>query len=706
MSTRSPQAREAIIDTDDKLCFGIDVGGTFTDCVLTEGDRVWRAKSPTTPGEIGKGVINAARLAAERRGEPLEAAMPKVARFGLGTTAITNVLASRTGLRVGLITTAGFEQMLPFARGQRVNDEEGWRITPKSVVDIEAIAGVKERIDRHGAVVIALDPAEAEAAIRRLVEEQKGEALAVSLLWAFRNPLHEKLIVDIARRLYPDLTVLSAAELHPAAREYERTSFAVLNAYVSGALGGIEQLADDLKAMGLRSPLLLVHSGGGSITVSEAKRRPLGLAASGPAAGVAACVAVGAAAGIGDLVTCDLGGTSFDVSVIQGGQPARRSRGEVMGMFTALSHVDVESIGSGGGSLGWVDTRGVLRVGPRSAGAVPGPACYGRGGTQATVTDALVVLGYIDPHNFLGGTFKLDADAARTACSELGAQLAMDAETIAWGIRQIALADMIKATRGRTGALGLDLREQPLMSFGGSGSLFAADIAGAVGAPRVLVPELAAVLSAFGAATTDVRRERLRSLMLPFPVDPAVIEATTGELDAAVFDDLAADGIAAEDRSVYFEADVRFGKQISEIQLALPHGTFDTAAEKRLLDAFRTEYSKRYGQGSIVLGAPIELVAIRAVGIGRTTRARLSPTATESVASGTPAPIARYRSVRLDRGAEGRHEISVHAGGELLPGHALTGPALIDAHDTTIWIPGGMTAMVNPQGTLVMEAIA
>ncbi len=672
--------------------------------MLTEGDRVWRAKSPTTSGEIGRGVINAARLAAERRGETLEATMPKVARFGLGTTAITNVLASRTGRKIGLITTAGFEQMLPFARGQRVNDEEGWSAAPPSLVDVEAIAGVKERIDRNGDVIIALDPAEAEDAVRRLVEEQKVEAIAVSLLWAFLNPAHEDAIVAIARRLYPNMIILSAAELHPAAREYERTSFAVLNAYVSGALGGIEQLGDDLATMGLRSPLLLVHSGGGSITIAEARRRPLGLAASGPAAGVAACVAVGAAAGIGDLVTCDLGGTSFDVSVIQSGQPARQSRGEVMGMWTALSHVDVESIGSGGGSLGWIDARGLLRVGPRSAGAVPGPACYGRGGTQATVTDALVVLGYIDPDNFLGGDFRLDAAAARTACTDLGAALGMDAETVAWGIRQIALADMIKATRGRTGALGLDLREQPLMSFGGSGSLFTADIALAVGAPRVLVPELASVLSAFGAATTDVRRERIRSLMLPFPLASAAIDAVTAELDKAVFGDLAADGIAPEDRSVSFEADIRFAKQISEIQIALPQGAFDAAAETALLDAFRGEYARRYGQGSIVLQAPMELVAIRAIGIGSTTRARLSHTSAGSVATGTPAPVIRQRPVRLERGEGGRHDIAVHDGGALRPGHMLAGPALIDAHDTTIWVPGGMHAEVNPQGTLVMEA--
>lgn len=689
--------------TGGALCFGIDVGGTFTDCVLTQGDRIWRAKSPTTSGEIGRGVIDAARLAAERRGTSLEATMPQVARFGLGTTAITNVLASRTGRKVGLVTTAGFEQMLPLARGARVIDDEGWLVTPASVVDIESITGVRERIDRNGHVIIPLDPVKAEIAVRRLVERQHVEALAVSFLWAFLNPIHENAVVEIARRLYPDLIVLSAAELHPAAREFERTSFAVLNAYVSGALGGIDELASELKAMGLRSPLLLVHSTGGSITVSEAKRRPLGLAASGPAAGVAACVAVAQAAAVTDIVTCDIGGTSFDVSVIQRGQPARKSRGEVMGTWTALSLVDVESIGSGGGSLGWIDARGLLRVGPRSAGAVPGPACYGRGGTQATVTDALVVLGFLDPDNFLGGDFRLDADAAYEACARLGKRLDMDAETTAWGIRRLALADMVKATRARTGILGLDLREQPLLSFGGTGALFTPEIAKAVGAPRVLVPELASVLSAFGAATTDVRRERIRSLMVHCPLDPALINSVTATLGAAVLEDLTADGVAENDRSAHFEVDLRFAKQISEIQLALPQAKFDGAVESELLDRFRTEYGKRYGKGSIVLGAPIELVAIRAIGIGRTTRARLASMTSATVAPGTPAPIARHRSVRLERDPGSRRDIPVHDGSSLLPGHALTGPALIDARDTTIWVPEEMMARNDAQGTLVME---
>src|SRR5579859_521766 len=679
------------------LCFGIDVGGTFTDCVLTEGNRVWRAKSPTTPGEIGKGVLAAAALACERRGESLRATLPKVARFGLGTTAVTNVLAARAGKRVGLVTTAGFEEMIPFARGSRVIDDDGWLITPPSIVDLDTIAGVQERIDRNGRVVTPLDAAEAESAIRRLVEHGKIEALVVSFLWGFRNPMHEERVAAIARRMYPELTVLVAGLLHPAAREFERTSFALLNAYVSGALGGIDELAAELARLGLKPSLLLVHSQGGSISVAESKTRPLGLAASGPAAGVAACVAVAKAAGIGDVVTCDVGGTSFDVSVIAKGEAASRTRGEVMGMWTALRQVDVESIGAGGGSIGWIDARGLLRAGPQSAGAVPGPACYGRGGTLATVTDALVVLGYIDPDRFLGGDFKLDPGAARAACTALGAKIGMDPESTAWGIRRLALAGMVKATRARTGMLGLDLRKQAFISFGGSGALFTPDLAIAVGAKKVLVPELASVLSAFGAATTDIRRERISSMIALFPLDCAAVASITAELARSVLDDLAADGVAEVDRSVYFEADLRFEKQISEISMPLPGDRFDARAELELLEAFRTEYARRYGHGALALGAPIELATIRAVGIGRTTQAMLSPTHAEVVAEGTSAPIARHRSVRLERGDAGRQDVAVLDCDRLRPGHALRGPALIDARDTTIWIPAGARAAVSRQ---------
>jgi N-methylhydantoinase A len=685
-----------------RICIGIDVGGTFTDCVLTDGTQTWRAKAPTTTGEIGKGVLAAAEIAAQRAGTTLDALLPTVSRFGLGTTAVTNTLAARTGRTVGLLATKGFEEMIPIAQGKRVIDDDGWLSTPR-ILEHRTIAPIDERIDVHGQVVVPINLDQVREATRHLVEDEGVEAIAISFLWSFANRTHEDQAAAAVSALYPDLSVVAGASLHPAIREYERTSFAVLNAYVSGAFGGIGDLEEELKRRGLRSPLLLVHSGGGSITVGEGRRRPLGLAMSGPAAGVAAAVAMSKVTDAPHIVTADMGGTSFDVSVIDNGEPARRTRGEMMGVWTALSLVDVESIGAGGGSLGWIDARGMLRVGPRSAGAVPGPACYQRGGDQATVTDALVVLGYIDPNRFLGGDFPLDPQAAYDACARLGATLELGAEETAWGIRQLALTGMIKAVRGRLASLGLDPRLYAVLSYGGGGSLFTPEIARAIGAPRVMIPELAAVLSAFGAATTDVRRERLRSILSSMPVDPDTLQKAMDELEAEVRADMAADGVAESDQVVEFEADLRFSKQIYELQMLIPPGPFTKASADLLLESFMDEYAKRYGKGSIVLRTPIELVALRAVGIGHTVRADVGTAAREPVAEGTAATPIGKRQVRIERGEGGTVEVDVYGGASLSPGHQLQGAAVVDSMDTTIWVPDGCSARVDRHGTFIME---
>ncbi|MHB1582290.1 MAG: hydantoinase/oxoprolinase family protein [Acidimicrobiales bacterium] len=689
-------------EAGDKICIGVDVGGTFTDAVLTDGARTWRAKSSTTPGRLGEGVLAAVGLAAQRSGRTLPELLPQVARFGLGTTAVTNAMAARSGRKVGLLTTRGFESMLPLARGTRVVDEAGWLALPPQIIDPTCIVGIKERVDRNGAVIVPLDTAAVVEEATRLVEEEGVEAIAVSYLWSFLNPVHEAATLQAISTVYPDLTTVAGSDLLPAIREYERTTYTVLNAYVSGALGGIEQLESDLGDLGLSVPLLLVHSAGGSTTVPEARRQPLGLAASGPAAGVAAAVTVAGASGYEDLITCDMGGTSFDVSVVEKAQPARRTRGELMGVWTALPLIDVESIGAGGGSIGWVDARGMLRVGPRSAGAVPGPASYGRGGNDATVTDALVVLGYIDPGRFLGGDFDLDASAAAAACARLGEPLQMGAEETAWGVREISLAGMVKATRARVAALGVDPREFSIVSFGGSGSLFTADIARELGIARVVVPELASVLSAFGAATADVRRERVRPVLSTMPVDPALIGKLMEELSGMVVEDLAADGVAPDDRSVHFEADLRFSKQIFELQLPLRSHQADTALMESIVEDFHEEYARRYGKGSIVLGAPVEIVNLRAVGIGKTVSATLSAS-DATVPAGTTAAPTTTRSVRLGRAAGDSREVAVHRGEDLRPGHRLEGPALVDGSDTTVWIPDGSKADVDPNGSLVIE---
>ena len=678
-------------------CIGVDVGGTFTDVVLSDGTRTWRAKAASTPGELGRGVLAACRLVAERAGTTLEALLPTVSRFGLGTTAVTNTIAARTGRRVGLITTAGFEDLVPMARAMRT-PSNGWLVPPTPLVDREWIIGVPERIDRHGEVLTKLDIQAVRAAGRRLVAEHDVEALVVSFLWACVNDSHERTAADELRLEFPGLTVLSAAELHPVIREYERTQFALLNAYTSGALAGVDQLVTTLLELGLPHPPLLIHSGGGSISVREGRRAPASLAESGPAAGVVAALAVCEAAGVTDAVTGDVGGTSFDVSMITGGQPHRRSRGNLMGVWTALPMVDIDSVGAGGGSIGWVDPLGILRVGPQSAGASPGPACYGRGGTAPTVTDALVVLGYIDPREFLGGEMRLDEQAALGACSRLGEKLGTDATATAWGIWEVAKASMVRALRARFAERGMDPRQFTMISMGGCGALFSAAIAHELHMQRVLVPELASVLSAFGAATSDVRRERSKLVGRMIPADPAALRPTVDDLIEAVRGDLAADGVPPELMSIGLGAELRFHRQKFELAMSWPEG-IDQESQLAAMRQFTKEYAARYGRGALVSGAPVEIVAMRAIGTGRTVRARLDRRPAD--ARGAPAASGSRRI------HQGPHDAPVEAavvrGSDIRPGHTLTGPAIVDAADTTIWIPAGTSARVDGYGTFDLE---
>lgn len=682
-------------------CIGVDVGGTFTDVVLSDGRDIWRAKAASTHGAIGEGVLEGCRLVAEAAGSTLADLLPRVERFGLGTTAVTNVIATRTGLRVGLVTTAGFEDLVPMARVRRI-PRDGWLVPPDSLVDRECIVGVVERIDRTGAVLQPLQVADAVAAARRLVDEKRVEALVVSFLWSCSNPAHEQAAVAAIGEALPGLVLVSGAALLPVVREYERSTFALLNAYTARALDGVDALVDRLRELGLRHPPLLVHSGGGSISVQEGRRIPAVLAESGPAAGVLGALAVCATRGVEDAVTCDMGGTSFDMSLICGGAMTRRARGDLMGIWTALPRVDIESASAGGGSIGWVDSMGFLRVGPRSAGAVPGPACYGRGGTEPTVTDALLLLGYIDPAKFLGGKMALDIDAARRACGTLAARLGTTAERVAWGIRELALTEMVRALRAEFARYGHDARRFSLVSLGGCGGLFNGEIAAQLGLAAVLIPELTSVLSAFGAASADVRRERTLSVGRMMPLPSAELEAMAAELRARVVADLEADGIAPDDRTLQLELDLRFMRQ--QWELAMPVGDgLDEAQQRTVMDRFTAEYARRYGQGALVMGAPIEIASLRVIGLGRTVRPALRAAAV--AAEPPPAAATAARAVLVEEaGAMQRREVPVFDRAALQPAQRFTGPALVDAVDTTLWIPPGFTARVDGHHTLLLEA--
>lgn len=681
------------------LSIGIDVGGTFTDAILSDGIRTFRAKALTTPENISAGVLNACALVAAQYGNDLDALLPSVARFGLGTTAVTNTLASRTGRHVGFITTMGFEDSVPMASG-RTQSVNGWLVAPWQIVPRRRIIGINERIDRDGNILRAIDAEEVLAAARHLVEVENVEAIAVSFLWSYRNPSHEAMAVRAIEMGYPDITVTAGASLLPQIREYERSTLALLNAYTSGALRGVETLEATLKCKGMKVPLLLMHSAGGATSVDEARRVPICLAESGPAAGVTAAAIIANDSGFPNAISCDMGGTTLDVAIIAGREPSRKNRGEVMGLWTALSLVDVDSVGSGGGSIAWVDALGMMRVGPHSAGAMPGPACYGRGGTDPTITDALLIAGYIDGAQFLGGAMPLDRNAALRACEPLARQLGLDIDEFAWGIRAIALADMVKAVRSRIIERGSNPQDHAFVSYGGCGGLFTADMARAIGSSTVLFPEFASVLSAFGAAVSDIRREHIRSLGIPASAPASEILETLRSLRGQVLEDLAADGVLEDDRSVTFEADLRFRRQRWELTIPLDYAAEQSGVLDEVVERFKIEYARRYGPAALVAGMPIELTSLRAIGLGRTVKAALN----RHISGKGPAAerSERWRMVRLDRHGEAT-KVAVFDAQDLANGREIVGPALVDASDTTIWIPPNSKARLDERNTLVLE---
>jgi N-methylhydantoinase A len=671
---------------------GIDVGGTFTDAVCSNGVDTWRAKSPTNPARFADGVLAACALLAEQAGLTAPQLMSRVVRFGLGTTAVTNVLATRKGRTVGLLTTKGFERHLHLMRNHRDN-EDGWLKKFWMPVHPEAVRGIDERINRYGEVVRALDPSEVATAVRELVENHGVDAFAVSFLWSYRNPAHEAQVVEIIRSEYPSLPVFSGADLLPVMREYERTTLAVLNAFTSDALDGIEELAHQLEALGMTCPMLLLHSGGGAISAAEARQTPIALASSGPAAGSVAAGEVARAVGLPDAICCDMGGTSIDVAVVTGGQPERRTTADINGIIIGQSAIDVESVGAGGGSIAWIDDRGLLRVGPQSARATPGPVCYGRGGTQATVTDAMVLLGYIDPASFNRGGMKLDVEGAHSACARLGADLGMSAIAVAHGIRQIALAEMSKAMRARISSGGLDVRRYGVIAFGGSGSLFAADMARELDLPWILTPSMASVLSAYGAAIADIRRERSHAIdgLLPDGIGDA--QAVLHELLGHVDRDLELQDVAPENRTALCEAEVRFHRQKTSLTMTLEDGALDPHV---LLERFRANYARQYGASSITAKTRVELSTLRVTGIGKTIRAVL-PRDPENCSKGLVKPNG-HRDLYLSPDAP--TSVPVYAANDLNGSAKLHGPLLVDVGDTTLWVPSGATVERITGGTL------
>jgi N-methylhydantoinase A len=675
---------------------GIDIGGTFTDCFVTDGVGGWRGKAQTTPRALDDGLVHALEAAAADMGTALPDVLGETVHFALATTAVTNCLAERRGAPTGLLVTEGFADLWPMARGHRLG-VDGMSHPLPTLVARRHIAEVPERVDREGRVLVALDEAAVERAVDRLVRDERVESLAVCLLWSFRHPAHERRVGEIARTRHPDVPVSCSADLFPVIREYERMTTTVLNAYTWRAFSAfLDAVESRLAAAGLRVPVAVMQSNGGTLAPAEARARPVFLAQSGPVAGVTAAEALAATLGLDDVITGDAGGTSFDVAVVHRGEAERRVRAELFGLWTGLAMVAVRSIGAGGGSVAWRDARGILRVGPRSVGAEPGPACYGRGGEEPAVTDALVALGLIDPRNFLGGRVLLDGESAVAALGRLGRQVGLDADATARGVYRLAREEMTLAVKGLLVERGLDPRRFAFVCYGGSGPLFGAPIARALGIRRVVVPSLAAVFSAYGAATADVRREAVRTLFATLPVGPGVLADAFAALEAEVRAAFTAEAVPADRVTLRREVDLRFHRQTWEV--TVPLAGLDAAAVDGLGDAFRARYAELYGTGALAAAAGVDLVNCRVVGVGRVPRP--APAAVPRGPSDSRPAEAGARVVWLD---DQRVRVGVYDGERLAPGMVLAGPALVERRDTTILVPPGGRAEVDGAQSLVID---
>jgi len=672
---------------------GVDVGGTFTDVVCRDGSGGLRlVKIPTTRGNPSAGIGKAIEHMARAWQVPPGA----IARFVHGTTAATNAVLERKGARIGLITTQGFKDVLEIGRQARTRMYD-LILEPETPVFLAPGARrreVPERVAADGAVLVPLD----EAALLREVDALVAdgvEALAVSFLFSFVNPGPERRAREVIRAKYPELMISLSSEVDPAFREYERTCVTAFDAYVKPVLDKyLADLEANLAKSGVPAPLQIMQSRGGICSAEVARLRPVRLFLSGPAAGVIGGQMAGRAAGFDDLITFDIGGTSCDIALVQGGEPMVRAEGLIDGFTVRVPMVDVNAIGAGGGSIAWLDAAGGLRVGPHSAGSEPGPACYGNGGTEATVTDASVVLGWIDPDYFAGGSLKLHPELARKAVEErIARPMGLSVEQAALGIHRVINAQMVEGIRLVSVRRGYDPRQFALVPLGGGGPLHAIPLARDLNIARIVVPRYPGVLSAIGLLAAPVEHEMSAAFGKPLgEATPDELRGVLGGLDAPCTALMRREGMAQAATIQHF-ADVCYIGQSYHLEVPLHLG--DDDAIGRLWRDFRAMHDRVYGHST---EAPARFVNLRAVH-----RARA-----DAIEVGAAAPSlaeARKGSRRILVPDGGLVDAAIYDRAGLKPGDRIDGPAIVEQTDTTTLIEPGWRATVDAGGSLVLTPV-
>ncbi|HYY05935.1 MAG TPA: hydantoinase/oxoprolinase family protein [Candidatus Limnocylindria bacterium] len=656
------------------MLLGVDVGGTFTDAVLFDGSALHTAKAPTTPGDQSRGVLAAVDAALERAG----ARADQIEVFAHGMTVGTNALLEQRGARTALVATDGFTDLLDIARQSRPELYRLCAPKPAPLVPDDLRVGARERIGPDG-VVEKLAAPELDR-IAALVRDSGAESVAICLLFAYLDPSHEREIAERLRDELPDVHVSASHEVLPQFREYERCSTTVIDAYLSPLLDRyLGRLSETGIERGLPEPLVM-KSSGGVAPAAEAARAGAWSVLSGPAGGAVGAALLATQSGDGNAVGLDMGGTSCDVCVVEEGQVRRTDSRRVEGRMIQLPMIDVHTVGAGGGSIGWRDAGGALRAGPRSAGAEPGPACYGRGGTDPTVTDANLLLGYLDASSTLAGGVELDVDAAREAVARLGTELGLDELEAAEGIVRVANQEMVRALRVVTVERGVDPRRFALMPFGGAGPMHAAALAEELGMERILCPRASGVLSALGLIASERRRDTARTVLLRGG-------ELTAERIAAEVDRLRESiGAGLEDAAEEATYELRYRGQAFE--LGVPGPPRPDPAD--LVERFAAEHERRYGYRDP--DAEVELVNVRL--------ALVLPTA-------APEPEASIAG-RLERAARearfGGEWIEAEVlRGEPEAGTCADGPCVFELPEATLVLPPGWRAEVDSRGTIRAE---
>jgi N-methylhydantoinase A len=687
---------------------GVDIGGTFTDCVVMDArGGITATKSSSTPNNFAQGMLAAMKVASDRLGLAFDDFCRQITVLTHGTTAGTNALIQRRGAKVGLIMTRGHEDVIHIMRGSRgVTSRDLTRVVhfpesgkPVPIVPKRLIRGVSERVDCFGEVIVELNEAEVEQAIDELLAEG-AESIGICFLWSFKHPDHEKRVKAIVQRKAPGMFVTCSHEIAPKWGEYERTTATALNAYIGPIMARyLGNLDRELKASGYRNPLQITQCGGGSVSVTRAMESPLLTLDSGPVSGVTGSVYLGKLMKTPNIITTDMGGTSFDVGIIERNQPTYSFISNVAQYEYFLPKVDIQAIGAGGGSLARVDPAArTLRVGPDSAGADPGPVCYGKGAETPTVTDADVVLGYINPDNFLGGRIRLDRDRALAAVQKIADQLGLSLMETASGIAKIAEFRMADIIRKMTVEKGFDPRDFVLHAFGGAGPVHASVFGAELGVQRVIIPQkaIASTWCAFGAASADILHVHEQVDIQVSPFDAKRLNATLADLERRANEQLDQDRVARSRRRYQFSIDMRHRGQINEVEVTLPEKRLKAAGFEELRQRFYERYEQLYGRGSSYHDARLEIVTLRLRASAETPRPNLKP------ARGLSKRIAAAakRQARPVYWDSLRKSVStpVYDGAHLVPGNRVAGPAIVETTDTTVVIHPGRALSVDAFG--------